>query len=108
MGKITGFMESDRELPKKREIEDRIKDYRELYIEFPEDKVKEQAGRCMDCGVPFCHTGCPLGISYRIGMTSCTAAIGATRWNDSTQQTTSRNLPDACVRPVRRGLRAGH
>ena len=61
MGKITGFMESDRELPKKREIEDRIKDYRELYIEFPEDKVKEQAGRCMDCGVPFCHTGCPLG-----------------------------------------------
>ena len=61
MGKITGFKEFTRELPKKRSVEDRIKDYRELYKPFPKDKVKEQAARCMDCGVPFCHTGCPLG-----------------------------------------------
>ncbi|HMO50043.1 MAG TPA: glutamate synthase subunit beta [Kiritimatiellia bacterium] len=61
MGKITGFKEYVRELPKKRPVDDRIKDYREFYTPFPKEKVKEQAARCMDCGVPFCHTGCPLG-----------------------------------------------
>jgi glutamate synthase (NADPH/NADH) small chain len=61
MGKITGFLEFSRELPKKRPPEERVKDYEELYLEFPEKKLREQASRCMDCGVPFCHTGCPLG-----------------------------------------------
>lgn len=61
MGKITGFMEFERELPKKRRVEERIRDYKELYLPMPEEKRREQAGRCMNCGVPFCHTGCPLG-----------------------------------------------
>jgi glutamate synthase (NADPH/NADH) small chain len=61
MGKITGFKEYTRELPKKLAVEDRIQNYREFYTPFPKEKVKEQAARCMDCGVPFCHTGCPLG-----------------------------------------------
>lgn len=61
MGKVTGFKEFTRELPKKRPVEDRIKDYREFYIPFPKENVTKQAARCMDCGVPFCHTGCPLG-----------------------------------------------
>ncbi len=61
MGKPTGFKEFTRELPHKRAVGDRIKDYREFYELFPEEKVKKQASRCMDCGVPFCHTGCPLG-----------------------------------------------
>jgi len=61
MAKPTGFKEFTRELPKKRPVADRIKDYREFYIPFPKEKVKNQAARCMDCGVPFCHTGCPLG-----------------------------------------------
>ncbi|MFT5126348.1 MAG: glutamate synthase (NADPH/NADH) small chain, partial [Verrucomicrobiales bacterium] len=61
MGKITGFMDFKRTLPKKRPVSERIKDYRELYLDFSEPEVKEQAARCMDCGVPFCHTGCPLG-----------------------------------------------
>jgi len=61
MGKITGFLEHSRELPKKRPVEERVQDYKELYLPFPEEKIREQAGRCMDCGVPFCHTGCPLG-----------------------------------------------
>jgi glutamate synthase (NADPH/NADH) small chain len=61
MGNVTGFLENDRHLPKKRPAEERTGDYKELYLPFPEDKVKKQAGRCMDCGVPFCHTGCPLG-----------------------------------------------
>lgn len=61
MGKITGFMEFNRELPEKRPVEERVKDHKELYKELPEDKLKTQAARCMDCGVPFCHSGCPLG-----------------------------------------------
>lgn len=54
-------MKYDREMPAKRSVEERVQDYRELYRPFPEAKVVEQATRCMDCGVPFCHAGCPLG-----------------------------------------------
>ena len=61
MGKITGFMEYRRELPEERPVAERIRDYRELYQPFPEDKQRQQAARCMNCGVPFCHAGCPLG-----------------------------------------------
>lgn len=61
MGKVTGFMEYTRELPSKRAVKARINDYRELYDPFPIGKLAKQAARCMDCGVPFCHTGCPLG-----------------------------------------------
>lgn len=60
MGKITGFMEYDRETPQRRPVAERICDWKELYTEFPEDALKKQAARCMDCGVPFCHSGCPL------------------------------------------------
>ena len=61
MGKPTGFMEATRELPRRRPVEERVKDWQEVYLPFPEEKLKTQAARCMDCGVPFCHTGCPLG-----------------------------------------------
>src|SRR5215211_1789190 len=61
MGKPTGFLEFTRELPAKRPPEERIKDYNEFVERFSEQKLNEQAARCMDCGVPFCHSGCPLG-----------------------------------------------
>lgn len=61
MGNPAGFIYSDREPPKKRSAGSRVKDYRELYKPWDELKIQEQAGRCMACGVPFCHTGCPLG-----------------------------------------------
>ena len=60
MGKITGFMEYTRRTPERRPVSERINDYCEVYKEFGEDSVREQGARCMDCGVPFCHTGCPL------------------------------------------------
>src|SRR6478609_3255034 len=60
MGKITGFMEYTRELPQRRPVLERINDWFEIYLPFPEEKVRLQGARCMDCGVPFCHTGCPL------------------------------------------------
>ncbi|HSZ25516.1 MAG TPA: glutamate synthase subunit beta [Cytophagaceae bacterium] len=61
MGKPTGFMEFGRELPKKTDPKKRIENYNEFVLDFGEDKVQTQAARCMDCGVPFCHNGCPLG-----------------------------------------------
>lgn len=61
MGKPTGFKEYKQEHAKDRPIEERIKDFKEVYLDFPEEKVRIQAARCMDCGVPFCHIGCPLG-----------------------------------------------
>jgi glutamate synthase (NADPH/NADH) small chain len=61
MGKPTGFKEFSRELPRKRPVAERVKDYREIYLPFPEENLKKQAARCMDCGVPTCHAGCPLG-----------------------------------------------
>lgn len=60
MGKITGFLDFQRETPEKRPIVERVNDWFEVYQDFPQAKAKEQAARCMDCGVPFCHTGCPL------------------------------------------------
>lgn len=60
MGKVTGFLEFDRELAPRRSPAERINDYFEIYQPVPQEKISQQAARCMDCGVPFCHTGCPL------------------------------------------------
>jgi glutamate synthase (NADPH) small chain len=56
-----GFMTTPRQLPVRRPVDVRITDWREVYTEFGSDQVERQAGRCMDCGIPFCHSGCPLG-----------------------------------------------
>ncbi len=61
MGKPTGFMEYPRELPPKRPPDARVRDFREIPVPWTEAQSRRQAARCMDCGVPFCHAGCPLG-----------------------------------------------
>jgi glutamate synthase (NADPH/NADH) small chain len=61
MGDITGFLKHGRELPERRPIDERIRDWHEVYRDFPTHKLRTQAGRCMDCGIPFCNQGCPLG-----------------------------------------------
>jgi glutamate synthase (NADPH) small chain len=61
MGKPTGFIEFDREAPQKRKIKERLQDFDEIEQTLPEPKAQQQAARCMNCGVPFCHQGCPLG-----------------------------------------------
>ncbi|MBK6339466.1 MAG: glutamate synthase subunit beta [Bacteroidetes bacterium] len=61
MGKPTGFKEFTRELPAYRDPKQRLGDYKDLYVEFSDEKTQKQGARCMDCGVPFCHFGCPLG-----------------------------------------------
>src|SRR5690349_24733824 len=56
-----GFLTYGRELPSRRPVEERKQDWIEVYLEFPPDKLQRQASRCMDCGIPVCHQGCPLG-----------------------------------------------
>ena len=56
-----GFLVHDRELPVRRPVPVRLRDWREVYEDFPEDRLRQQASRCMDCGIPFCNSGCPLG-----------------------------------------------
>jgi len=60
VGKPTGFLEYSLELPQRRPVIERVNDWFEIYQDFPEPKIQQQGARCMDCGVPFCHTGCPV------------------------------------------------
>ena len=61
MGEIGGFLKHGRATPTRRPVQIRLKDWKEVYEPFPDSALKVQAGRCMDCGIPFCHNGCPLG-----------------------------------------------
>ena len=61
MGKLTGFIEFGRKLPARRPVPVRLRDWREVYEPFEDRESRDQAARCMDCGIPFCHEGCPLG-----------------------------------------------
>ena len=61
MGDVTGFLRHPRELPVRRPVPVRLRDWREVYEPFPAERLQSQASRCMDCGIPFCNDGCPLG-----------------------------------------------
>ncbi len=61
MGKITGFIEIQRKKQPARDVAERLRDWNEVYLPYPDSAIKDQAARCMDCGIPFCHQGCPLG-----------------------------------------------
>ena len=61
MGEATGFLKWDRQGPQRRSVPVRLRDWKEVYEPFDKEALKHQAGRCMDCGIPFCNNGCPLG-----------------------------------------------
>src|SRR4249919_689058 len=61
MGKLRGFLEYDRKVPKRLPVVDRLKNWGEFESKLDEPDLQQQGGRCMDCGIPFCHKGCPLG-----------------------------------------------
>jgi glutamate synthase (NADPH/NADH) small chain len=61
MGKPTGFIEIHRKKQPTRPVAERVKDWREVYLPYPAGELEAQGARCMDCGIPFCHQGCPLG-----------------------------------------------
>lgn len=91
MGQIDGFMKYNRENPKSRDPKERIKDYREIYAPLEKDKLKNNAARCMDCGVPFCHNGCPLGNN----IPDFNEAVYQERWEEAIQILSStNNFPD--------------
>ena len=61
MGKLKGFLEIERQKPPSRPVEERLQDWREVYLRHATPDLQAQGARCMDCGIPFCHQGCPLG-----------------------------------------------
>jgi glutamate synthase (NADPH/NADH) small chain len=61
MGDVAGFLKFDRVLPPRRPVHVRLRDWKEVYEPFAEEEARHQGARCMDCGIPFCHEGCPLG-----------------------------------------------
>ena len=61
MGKIRGFLETKRQVPQRLPVVDRLKNYEEFDGKLDEAELSDQGSRCMDCGIPFCHKGCPLG-----------------------------------------------
>jgi glutamate synthase (NADPH/NADH) small chain len=87
MGQIDGFMKFDRETPKSRDLKERLKDNNEVYTPLDKEKVKQQASRCMDCGVPFCHHGCPLGNN----IPDFNDAVYQGKWGDAIKILTSTN-----------------
>ena len=87
MGQTDGFLKYNRELPGTRPPKERIRDFKEIYDPFPEKKTKEQAARCMDCGIPFCHNGCPLGNI----IPEFNDAVYRERWDEAVRILTSTN-----------------
>src|ERR1700687_4433742 len=61
MGKVTGFLESKLDKQPARRVEERVRDWKQVMLPWPGDGLRKQGARCMDCGIPFCHQGCPLG-----------------------------------------------
>ena len=101
MGKTTGFKEYGRGTPKRRPVRERVKDYGEFYVRWPEKSIREQGARCMNCAVPFCHAGCPLGniipdwndLVYRGRWKEALAALHAT---NNFPEFTGRICPAPC------------
>jgi glutamate synthase (NADPH) small chain len=87
MGQVDGFMKYNRENPKSRDTKERLKDYKEVYTPLEKDQVKKNAARCMDCGVPFCHSGCPLGNN----IPDFNDAVYQGRWEEAIQILSSTN-----------------
>ncbi len=87
MGQVDGFMKYKRENPKSRDTKERLKDYKEIYTPLEKEKLKANAARCMDCGVPFCHNGCPLGNH----IPDFNDAVYQGRWEEAIQILSSTN-----------------
>lgn len=91
MGKVTGFLEHERELAPRRPVAERVNDWFEIYGQLPEQKLREQGARCMDCGVPFCHTGCPLN-NY---IPDWNDLVYKSRWKEALRQLhATNNFPE--------------
>jgi glutamate synthase (NADPH/NADH) small chain len=101
MADPTGFLKHERALPTRRPVDVRIRDWKEVYEDFPAEHLHDQAARCMDCGIPFCHNGCPLGnlipewndLVYRDGWHEASERLHAT---NNFPEFTGRLCPAPC------------
>lgn len=101
MGKPSGFMDFGRQPMKRRPVPERIKDYREYQQRWSEDQAKEQGARCMDCAVPFCHKGCPLGnvipeFNHQVYLGNWRKALGILSTTNNFPEFTGRICPAPC------------
>ena len=101
MGKPTGFMDSGRQPPERRSVAERNGDHRELYQPWGEERAKEQGSRCMDCAVPFCHMGCPLGnvipdFNHQVYLGDWEGALGTLLSTNNFPEFTGRICPAPC------------
>ena len=101
MGKPTGFMDSGRQPPERRSVAERKGDYREFYQPWGEERAKEQGSRCMDCAVPFCHMGCPLGnvipdFNHQVYLGDWEGALGTLLATNNFPEFTGRICPAPC------------
>jgi glutamate synthase (NADPH/NADH) small chain len=87
MGKVTGFQEFNRELPQKTPVAERVKNYNEFVGLYSDEKLNQQSARCMNCGIPFCHSGCPLGNV----IPEFNDAVYRKNWDDAYQILSSTN-----------------
>jgi len=91
MGDPRGFMKYERKVFGTEPVDQRLKNYNEFLTILPADELKQQGARCMDCGVPFCHTGCPLGNIIPTSTTSCIAIS----WHEASQRLhATNNFPE--------------
>ncbi len=101
MGKVTGFLEFERQDPSKRPTAERVRDYREFELPIVQDELVKQGARCMDCGIPFCNTGCPLGNlipdwNDHVYRTDPQRAIEALHATNNFPEVTGRVCPAPC------------
>jgi glutamate synthase (NADPH/NADH) small chain len=111
MGDPKGFLTTPRVTPSRRPVDVRIRDWREVYETFPHEQLEQQASRCMDCGIPFCHNGCPLGnlipewndLVYRHDWRSASERLHAT---NNFPEFTGRLCPAPCETACVLGINA--
>ncbi len=91
MGDVRGFLKHDREVPTRRPVPVRILDWNEVYEDYPDESLRVQASRCMDCGIPFCNNGCPLGNI----IPDWNDLVYRDRWRDAIERLhATNNFPD--------------
>ena len=101
MGDPSGFLQTSRVPPQRRPVDERMGDYRELYQDWPETEAKDQGSRCMDCSVPFCHMGCPLGnvipdFNHQVYLGNWEAALRVLQSTNNFPEFTGRICPAPC------------
>ena len=101
MGDPSGFLQTPRVPPQRRPVDERMGDYRELYQDWPETEAKDQGSRCMDCSVPFCHMGCPLGnvipdFNHQVFLGNWEAALRVLQSTNNFPEFTGRICPAPC------------